>query len=731
MSPEESYPDTLAHLKDELQRLDLLIEHAVARGKTSRGRETIAGPYISEPEVRALVSPSPAAGADATGPETNRLWERIQVHSQNIRARIDASRSQGVRLHLPRLARIFGLSPFEMDVLLICLAPEMDLKYQRLYGFLHDDATRRHASIALVQKLLCLDFDEEMRARAFFVETAPLVRYRLIALVKDTVDPAAPLPAQQIQIDAGIAGHLLDGAGLDPLISAHTSFKAPAEMAAKALTPGEPWSRIADLLTAYLAGDAQTQLVFYFSGPDTEAKRQTAETVCRRLNTSLIRTDVKELVGEKAEMEPLVSRVLREGLLQPAAVFLENCDWLWENESRTAYQLRALQELIREMGWVVFVSGKRPWPPAGLRKDQVLLEFDFPVPAYAACREIWQSVLNGGCQRADDLDLDELAATFRLTRAQIQDAVLVARNCCLLREGEGRAMTGEDLRAAARACSNQKLGAFGRKILPHYRWQDIILPPDILAQLQEFCAHARFRDRVYGEWGFDRKHSLGKGLTILFSGDSGTGKTMAAEIIAGDLGLDLYKIDLSTVVSKYIGETEKNLSRIFEEAETSNAILFFDEADALYGKRSEVKDSHDRYANIEINYLLQKLDEHEGIVILATNLSKNIDEAFVRRLQYAVAFPAPEKRQRLLIWQGVFPEQTPLADDVDIAFLAKQFVITGGSIKNIAVRAAFLAARNSGAVHMEHIVRAAKREFQKMGRLCLESEFKHYYDLVK
>jgi SpoVK/Ycf46/Vps4 family AAA+-type ATPase len=206
---------------------------------------------------------------------------------------------------------------------------------------------------------------------------------------------------------------------------------------------------------------------------------------------------------------------------------------------------------------------------------------------------------------------------------------------------------------------------------------------------------------------------------------------MAAEIIARDLGLDLYKIDLSTVVSKYIGETEKNLSRIFEEAETSNAILFFDEADALYGKRSEVKDSHDRYANIEINYLLQKLDEHEGIVILATNLNKNIDEAFLRRLHYAVNFPAPEKEERLLIWKGVFPAETPLADDVDFPFLAKQLNITGGSVKNIAVRAAFLAVQNSGAVHMEHIIRAAKREFQKMGRLCLESDFKQYYELVK
>ena len=262
-----------------------------------------------------------------------------------------------------------------------------------------------------------------------------------------------------------------------------------------------------------------------------------------------------------------------------------------------------------------------------------------------------------------------------------------------------------------------------RKITPEYKWEDIVLPADRLEQLREVCNHVKYRDRVYGEWGFDRKLSLGKGLSVLFAGPSGTGKTMAAEIIAGALGLDLYKIDLSTVVSKYIGETEKNLSRIFVEAETSNAILFFDEADALFGKRSEVKDSHDRYANIEIGYLLQRMEEYEGVVILATNFRKNMDEAFVRRLHFTVEFPFPNEEDRHRIWQGIWPGDTPRSAELDLDFMAQRFELTGGNIRNIALAAAFLAADNSSIVDMTHLLHATKREYQKMGKVVSESEF--------
>jgi len=252
-----------------------------------------------------------------------------------------------------------------------------------------------------------------------------------------------------------------------------------------------------------------------------------------------------------------------------------------------------------------------------------------------------------------------------------------------------------------------------------------------LEHLREVCAHVKHRHRVFADWGFGGKISLGKGLSALFVGPSGTGKTMASEVIAGELGLDLFKIDLSCLVSKYIGETEKNLSRVFEEAEQSNAILFFDEADSVFGKRSEVKDSHDRYANIEVNYLLQRMEEYEGVVILASNYQRNIDEAFTRRIRFIIEFPFPDDDYRRRIWGKVFPEHTPLAEDIDFEFLAHKLKLSGGNIRNIALGAAFLAAGcGGGRVEMGHVVCAAKREFQKMGRLLVRSDFDEYFDLV-
>ena len=235
-----------------------------------------------------------------------------------------------------------------------------------------------------------------------------------------------------------------------------------------------------------------------------------------------------------------------------------------------------------------------------------------------------------------------------------------------------------------------------------------------------------FRTQVHERWGFGDKLALGKGLAALFAGPSGTGKTMGAAIIAGELGLDLFKIDLATLVSKYIGETEKNLARIFAEAEHSNAILFFDEADALFGKRSEVKDAHDRYANLEVAYLLQRIEEYDGIVILATNLRKNLDEAFVRRMQFIIEFPFPNESDRRRIWEQIWPAATPREPSLDLGFMARRCEIAGGNIRNIALQAAFLAAANGGRVTMEHLIHATRREYQKMGRVVSETEFAGY-----
>ncbi|MFD0744915.1 ATP-binding protein [Phytohabitans flavus] len=286
---------------------------------------------------------------------------------------------------------------------------------------------------------------------------------------------------------------------------------------------------------------------------------------------------------------------------------------------------------------------------------------------------------------------------------------------------------GGQVAPAVRRLAGGHLDGVAVRVRPRRGWDDLILPAEEAAQLRELAARHRGRETVYGQWQFSPLPSAG--VVALFAGPSGTGKTLAAEVVAGDLGLDLYKVDLSAVVSKYIGETEKNLERIFGAAAAGDLVLFFDEADALFGKRSEVSDAHDRYANIEVAYLLQRLETYEGLVVLATNLQRNIDPAFLRRISVAVDFTAPEENERRAIWARAFPPSAP-ASDLDLDFLARQFKITGGVISNAALGAAFLAAAEDSPITMRHAVLSVKREFQKLGRLRTEKEFDRYFDLV-
>jgi SpoVK/Ycf46/Vps4 family AAA+-type ATPase len=286
----------------------------------------------------------------------------------------------------------------------------------------------------------------------------------------------------------------------------------------------------------------------------------------------------------------------------------------------------------------------------------------------------------------------------------------------------------EDLRAGARAQNAGGLERLARRRVPRVGWADLVLPAEAVAHLRELAARAEHRDRVLDDWAMGG--SRGRGITALFAGESGTGKTMAAEVLAGELGVDLYTIDLATVVDKYVGETEKNLDRIFGEAEGVHGILFFDEADALFGKRSEVRDAHDRYANIEVAYLLQRMESFDGIAILATNLRANIDDAFTRRLDAAVDFPMPDEEHRRRLWEQCLGPLVPRSDDLDLDFCADAFELSGGNIRNIAVAAAYLAAADDRLVEMRDLIRGTHREYRKLGRLIDVSEFGPYYAIT-
>jgi hypothetical protein len=316
-------------------------------------------------------------------------------------------------------------------------------------------------------------------------------------------------------------------------------------------------------------------------------------------------------------------------------------------------------------------------------------------------------------------DVTDVSAKFRLSIGQIEEAAQVAL------------VYGRDLDAGAREASSSRLGTLAKRLKPTYTWGDLVVPDRQLDALHSISSYLRHRDQVLTDWGYERRVAKAQGLKILFAGESGTGKTMAAQVLASDLGLDIFQVDLATIVSKYVGETEKNLGRIFEAAQGSNAILFFDEADAMFGKRSEVTDAKDRYANIEVAYLLQRMETYSGAVILATNFRRNIDDAFLRRLDFVIDFPFPEAGDRERLWRGLVPPEAPLARGVDFALLAQRFKLSGGAIRNCTLAAAFLAAEEGSTIDMAHLVRAVGVEYAKLGRLTMGADFDGFEELVR
>ena len=494
-------------------------------------------------------------------------------------------------------------------------------------------------------------------------------------------------------------------------------------MAAPVAALGE---QLKSLITAQFqrpSGPAR-KIVAYFYGPGASDGRGVAEAICREVKAHLIDIDLfalhqTALSGGLPFAEGL-RRIVRETLLQPGALYLSGFEkWREEGKGETA----VLEALLREASWLTFIEGERSWIMRGLSEEVHFLPVVFPLPDYRGRREGWRALMKGIPSAMEEEGMETISIRYRMTFREMEEALQLARDQASLRSPGRPEVTAGDLLWGCRERSLIQFGGLARSITPRASWDDLVLPAPLVQQLREILAQVRHRPQVFHEWGFEKKLLLGKGVYILFVGPSGTGKTLAAEVLAQTLGRDLFKVDLSAIVSKYIGETEKNLQRVFEGAERSDAVLFFDEADALFGKRSEVKDAHDRYANIEINYLLQRLEEYEGIVILATNLAQNIDDAFSRRIQISIEFPFPTEASRLEIWKKHLPKEAPLAAGVDLGFLASRFKISGGNIRNIVLNAAFMAADAGEPIGMAQLLQATRREYEKVGKLYSESEF--------
>lgn len=701
------------HLRDEIAILKLYLLREVRRLAEEQGRNQLddfqgldfQGLVLSEREVLSILTAKPGEACEDWCREIEQQIEKLEVaHSARAHA-VDSYSA------LRQLSELFDLNRFEQQCLILCLAPEIEPRYAKVYAFLQDDVTRKLPCAELAVRLFCPGRQKPVDDRGAFSLQAPLRRYRLLEC-QEIQEVTGPLSNRWLRLDERIAAFLLGRAELDSSLDGWVEYLPSKKKAIPLDLSEELFERTARLADACFAGgEAKLRPVLHLHGRHRAVKRELAEYVCGRLGLPLLVADAGRIPS--GDRQDFWWRLSRESLLQPAAVFIENFDDLLQ-ESRAA-ERQALLEGAGQFSPLTFLSGQTFWRGMGQDRHRLFLSLECTVPDASTRTQTWKRLLGEARHSLSDDDIVTISSKFPFTSGQVREAISTARNKSLWMSQPSASLDMRMLNEACRGQAAPNLGQLARLIKPAFGWDDLVLPGELTGQLREIAAHVTRAQVVLEQWGFQRKLPYGRGVTGLFHGGSGTGKTMAVSIIAADLGLDLYKIDLSMVVSKYIGETEKNLNRVFAEAQDSSAILFFDEADALFGKRSQVKDAHDRYANIETAYLLQCMEDYSGIVILATNMKGNMDDAFVRRLRFILHFPFPNQADRERIWRSVFPQEAPLGADVDLGWLAWKLKIAGGTIKNISLRAAFLAAERKGVINMDCVKDAAKWEIAKTG----------------
>ncbi|MER5730211.1 ATP-binding protein [Streptomyces sp. NPDC002138] len=659
-------------------------------------------------ELRRAVDPDPDdpyRGQYLTPEAVSRILE--PPHGPGLPALAPAPPPPGSPLDV--LAARFALAPLDLDLLLVAMAPDLDARFERLYGYLNDDLTRRRPTVGLALELAGRTGVAAARFR--LSPGAPLVAGGLL----EVTEPERPPLSRVLAVPDRVTAHLLGDASPDPRL---------ADVLGRATT--DPAVDPAELRRAVAAaGSGSRHVHLRARGGDPEGLAAAALHACGRIPLAL---DAAALADHARAVPELARATAREARLTGAGVLLGPLEELPDKPDERARVLRTLCTVLR--GVPLFTYGTNGWEPAWAADTPVTLTVAAPTPDRHVTR--WRHALEraAGEHGAGGGDADALArsvSAHRLDAGQRRRAADAAVRTAAL---DGRPLSPDDLRTAVRAQNGAGLARLARRVEPAVGWDDLVLPAPTHRRLRELAVRARHRDQVLGEWGMRPGGGRGRGVIALFAGSSGTGKTMSAEVVAADLGMDLYVVDLSTVVDKYVGETEKNLERIFTEASAVNAVLLFDEADAIFGKRSEVKDAHDKHANMESAYLLQRMESFDGIAILTTNLRANLDEAFTRRLDVVADFPVPDAAQRLALWERCLGDPLPRADDLDLGFCADRFELAGGSIRACAVTAAYFAAASGEPLTMGQVVTAVAQEYRKLGRLLLDGEFGPYLGQV-
>ena len=699
----------LEALVPEMARLDAFIEAEMRRmrARYELSLDEFHGLYISDDRVEALLRTQPPV-APAAAPD------------------ISAPRASDRSSRWHQLADAVPLDDDERDLLLVCLAPEIDSKYETLYAYLNDDVTKRWPTPELAIRLFSRSVDHRARLRGCLLPAAPLLAVGAVDMPSLRDEPRGK---RLLRIARPLADWVQGLAYADERLIGVARFGAFDAVIPDAALPAAARAVLNGLVQRFRE-QAPVPPVVLSAATATEAAL-VAEDLFARAGRPALVVDLAALRTAPAPADvvaalDLAQRVLRLGIV---AAPLEA---LLDHDGRIVDACApAVRRLAGRSPALVLARG----PNVRARDvvgDTATVDLVLPETTADERAAAWRGALADAWKVnavvVPDALVTALADRFALGADRIVKAAYAARDAAML-DGAPQ-LSGTHTFAAARAGSADGSGGTTRTVTTVFDWDDLVLPGDVKGRLADVVHAIECRSRVLDEWDFARRVGGARGIKVMFAGPSGTGKTMAAAIVAKTLQLDLQRLELGTVVSKYIGETEKNLDRAFEAARRANAVLFIDEADALLGKRSQVKDAHDRYANVEIAYLLQKMEDHDGIVIVATNLAQNIDEAFSRRMQYVIEFPQPDATARERLWRGMFPSAAPLSDDVDFTFLGRQFELAGGDIRNIVLDTAYRAAQDESAITLGHLLRAVARQYAKRGKVPTTADFREHYFLL-
>ena len=694
--------------------------------QNDRKNRDFADLYITEQDVLELLENKKRKTRKSDAYE----YEKIDARGMELREKIKKCPKEDSLFSLLRYN--FGLSEQEAFICLFISAPDLDPDFDIIVAFLQDNLHLKRPSVSLVTELF---FDAELthasEIRHILGPKGTLCSKGLIYTDEKSVKDNLSFFNHRLIPSLSLIDFWLNNILLSANLDAFAELLAPKHTVFEGAyyKRHNRWLQCHEQTFNRISSNSQGNgFAFLLLGQPGIGLEQLVQGAAWHFNRRVLKINMEYFA---TDLPRDFDRIMKEALSQAALwSSVLHFDFLKiEDERRVLILLQKIpRELFRTSLTTCYFTALNTSRPVWHSLSVILNIEQFDPPVGKERKELWKVTWTKQAgESLDDALFGELGARYQFTPEDISIAVSESLFDGAINEHNKNNV----LTRVCRQFKTHNLDHLATRITCKYTWDDLIVPGDVLLQLREICDAAKYTGKVYDDWGFEQKISMGKGLTTLFSGESGTGKTMSAEIIAGTLGLELYRIDLSMMVSKYIGETEKNITGVFDEAKKCNCMLLFDEADALFGKRSEVKDAHDRYANIEVDHLLQTLEMHEGIVILTTNFLQNLDPAFMRRIKYTVDFPFPDEVHRERLWNRAIPETAPKSPRIDYTFLSKKFALTGASIKNIAINSAFLAASNGQTIEMHHLIWAIKREYQKMGKFPNRSEFGPYYELVK